>query len=109
MVLRFLKRFAQNPRPATSSRGPELIDLLSESESEPEVDLEPEVNLESEVIDLVSHLDGRCVPLPVSRMVKLGLAVLKMFCAESKACHLLTRARTDRPCVGIRIRARSRP
>jgi hypothetical protein len=39
-------------------------------------------------------------------MVKLGLAVLKTFCAESKACHLLTRTRT---CVRVRIRARSRP
>jgi hypothetical protein len=56
--------FAQNPRPAIP-RAPELIDLMSESESEPElevtdleaevIDLEPEVDLESEAIDLVSE------------------------------------------------------
>lgn len=44
--------FAQNPRPTTSSRGPELIDLVSESESEPDViDLVSESESEQEVFD----------------------------------------------------------
>jgi hypothetical protein len=65
--------FAQNPRPTTSSHGPALMDLVSESESEPEVidsepelidsepevmDLEPDIDLEPEVIDLVSESES---------------------------------------------------